>query len=143
MRAPQTLTLGTVAVAAGAIDDAGMFAVVAPFDSAAQGRGAAVLDGPHPAPRMQRTVMRLPVRGSVLSEDVGQLQGWLRHAGPLRRGPGFGFGFAAQALAGLQLIQRALGVANELRRDSGVAGGGVDAAVAQQHLDDADVGAVL
>src|ERR1017187_6393473 len=49
-RAPQPLTLGTVSVAAGAIDDAGVLAVVAPFDGAAHGCGAAVLDGPPTLP---------------------------------------------------------------------------------------------
>jgi hypothetical protein len=131
-----------MAVAAGAKDDARVLAVVAPFDGAAQGCGAAVFDGPQ-TPLMQRQGMRLPVCGAVLSKDVGQLQAWRGHTGPLRRDLGFGFRFAAEALSGLQLIQRTLGLANELRRDGHVAGGGVDAAVAQQHLDHPNVGAVL
>src|ERR1039457_781616 len=143
-RAPQPLTLGTVSVAAGAIDDAGVLAVVAPFDGAAHGCGAAVLDGPHQAPLMQGQGMRVPVGGAVLSKDVGQLQSWRGHAGPLRCGGlGLGSGLAAEALSGLQLIQRTLGLGDELRRDGGIAGGGVDAAVAEQYLNDPDVGAVL
>ena len=66
--------------------------------------------------------MRLAVGVAMLSKDVGQLQGWLGHAGPLGCGLGFGFGFAAEALSGLQLIQGTLGLADELRRDGGVAG---------------------
>ena len=76
VRAGQPLTLGTMAVAAGAIDDAGVLAVVAPFDGAAQRGGTAVLDGPHHSMLMQGQGMRLPVGGAVLSKDVGQLQGW-------------------------------------------------------------------
>jgi hypothetical protein len=143
MRAPQPLTLRTVAVAAGAIDDERVLAVVAPFDGAAQGRRAAVLNGLHQAVLVQGQGMRMPVGVAVLSKDVGQLRGWWGHTGPLRRGLGFGFRLAAEALSGLQLIQRTLGLANELRRDGHVAGGSVDAAVAQQYLDHPDVGAVL
>src|ERR1017187_7051379 len=75
-RAPQPLTLGTVSVAAGAIDDAGVLAVVAPFDGAAHGCGAAVLDGPHQAPVMQGQGMRLPVGGTVLSMSANSRVGW-------------------------------------------------------------------
>jgi len=119
-----------MAVAAGAIDDAGVLAVVAPFDSTAQSGGTAVLDGLHRAMLVQGQGMRAPVEGTVLSKDAGQLWGWLGHGGPLRRGFGFVFGFAAEALSGLQLIQRTLGLANQWFRDAGVAGGGVNAAVA-------------
>ena len=93
---------------------------------------------------MQGQVMRVPVDGAVLSKDVGQLQSWRGHAGPLRGcGLGLGSGLAAEAHSGLQLVQRTLGLADELRRDGGIAGGGVDAAVAEQYLNDPDVGAVL
>jgi len=42
----------------------------APFDNAAQRRGAAGLDGLHQAMLVQGQFMRLPVRGAVLPEDV-------------------------------------------------------------------------
>jgi hypothetical protein len=98
-----------VAIAARAIDDAGVLEVVAPFDGAAQSGGTAVPDGLHQAMLVQGQGMRVPVVGAVLSKDVGQLQGWLGYGGPLRRGFGFGFRFAAEALSGLHLIQRTLG----------------------------------
>jgi 2-keto-4-pentenoate hydratase len=43
----------------------------------------------------------------------------------------------------IQSIQRTERVADHFRRHHGVMRGGVDAAVAQQHLDDANVGAVF
>ena len=52
--------------------------------------------------------------------------------------------FRALALAGFeQLIQRARRGAEGGRRNGNVTGGGVDAAVAEQDLDDTDIGAVL
>jgi hypothetical protein len=81
----QALALGTIPVAAGAIDDARVLAVVAPFDGAAQGCGAAVLDGPHQTPLMPGQGMRVPVGGAVLSKDVGQLQAWRGHTGLLTK----------------------------------------------------------
>ena len=56
----------------------------------------------------------------------------------------FGALGAAAGLAGWSnLVQRADGGGDHLRRDGGVAGGGIDSGVAEQHLDDADIGAVL
>ena len=43
----------------------------------------------------------------------------------------------------VQSIQRTERVADHLRRNHGVMRGGVDAAVTQQHLDDANIGAVF
>jgi len=71
------LTLGTVAVAAGAVPNVGELAVVAPFDGAAQHRRTAGFDGLHQAVLMQGQGMRLAVRRAMLSKDVGQLQSWL------------------------------------------------------------------
>ncbi len=70
-----------------------VLAVVAPFDSTAQHRGAAGLDSLHQAMLMQRQRVGLPIGGAVgqatgsgvsvhgcfahvLSKDIGQLQGW-------------------------------------------------------------------
>ena len=77
--ARQSLALGAVPVAAGAIVDVRVLAVVAPFDDAAQRRSAAGLDGLHQAVLMQGQGVGLPVGGAVLSKDVGQLQGWRGH----------------------------------------------------------------
>ena len=82
--AGQPLTSGTMAIPARAIHDVGVLAVVAPFDSAAQGGGTAVDDGLHQAMLVQGQGMRVPVGMAVLSKDVGQPQGWLRHQ-PLGR----------------------------------------------------------
>ena len=145
--ARQPLALGTMAIAAGAIHDARVLAVVAPFDGAAQRGGTAVLDGLHQAVLMQGQGMRLPVGGAVLSKDVGQLGSRLGHGrarlGTAVDGSDFWPGPAAQFLTGLQVIQGALGVGDELRGDGGVVGGGVDALMAEQDLDDADIGAVF
>ena len=81
----QPLALGTMPVPAGAINDARVLAVVAPFDGAAQGGGTAVHDGLHEAVLVQGQGMRLPVGGAVLTKDVGQL-GELAGACLLRRG---------------------------------------------------------
>ena len=43
----------------------------------------------------------------------------------------------------IQFVQRADGGGDHLRGDGGIPGGGVDAAVSEQHLNDADVGAVF
>ena len=42
-----------------------------------------------------------------------------------------------------QFVQRADRGGDYLRRDGGITGGGVDTAVAEQHLNDANIGAVL
>ena len=55
-------------------------------------------------------------------------------------GRSLGSGPAAQFLAGLQVIQRALGAAEDRLGYLGVMRGGVDAAMSEQHLDDADIG---
>ena len=74
--ARQRLALGAVPIAAGAVLDVRVLAVVAPFDDAAQRRRAAGFDGLHQAVLMRRQRVSLPVGGAVLSKDVGQLQGW-------------------------------------------------------------------
>ena len=141
--ARQTLALGTMPVAAGAIDDARVLAVVAPFDGATQRGGTAVDDGLHEAVLMQGQGMRLPVGRAVLSKDVGQLGSRPVHSAWLGCGLGLGPGAAAELLTGRQVIQRTFGAADDARRYLGVVRGGVDALMAEQHLDHADIGAVL
>src|SRR5437016_5248015 len=84
--AGRPLALGAMAVAAGAIAGVRELAVVAPFDHAAHHRRAAGLDRLHQSMLMQGQRVGLPVGGAVLSKDVGQLGGWLRHQGLVRRG---------------------------------------------------------
>jgi hypothetical protein len=139
----QALALGTMPVPAGAIHDARILAVVAPFDGAAQRGRAAVDDGLHQAVLMQGQGMRLPVGRSVLSKDVGQLGSRPGHSAWLGCGLCLGSGPTAEFLAGLQVIQGALGAADDARRYLGVMRGGVDAAMTEQNLDDADIGAIL
>src|ERR1035438_574930 len=81
-----------MAVAPGAIDDACVLAVVAPFDGAAQGGGTAVHDGLHEAVLMQGQGMCLPVGGAVLSKDVGQLGSRPGHSAWLGCGRSLGSG---------------------------------------------------
>src|SRR5476649_2253858 len=90
-------------VTAGPIADVSVLAVVAPFDSTAQYRRAAGLDGLHQAMLMQGQRVGLPVGGAVLSKNVGQLQGW-RRAHFLER-------LAAAGLAGWSSLSRGLTVA--------------------------------
>jgi len=105
---------------------------------AAERRRPARLDGAHQAELMARQAMRLAVGRAVTPKDIGQLQGWPAHARLLSR-----FQFAAGMLLPLQLVERTEGVADELRGDAGVVRRGVNAAVAQQRLNDADVRAVF
>src|SRR5271157_21142 len=72
--ARDALTLGAVAVAAGAVANVSELAVVAPFDGAAQQGRTAGFDGLHQAVLMQRQGMRLAVRGAVLSKDAERTQ---------------------------------------------------------------------
>jgi len=78
--------------------------------------------------------MRLPVRWAVLSKDVGQLQGWLGQG--LRPATGF-------AGVGVHVVEWADGGGHNLRAHASIPCGGVDAAVAEQDLDDTDIGTVL
>ena len=78
--------------------------------------------------------MGLPVRRAVLSKDVGQFQGWLLQ--------GLRPWFAWLGVA-VDVIERTHGSGHHLRADAGVAGGGVDLAMAEEDLNDADVGAVF
>ena len=134
MLARRSLTLGAGAVAARAIPNVGELAVVAPFDGAAQERRTAGFDGLHQAVLMQGQGMRLPVRRAILSKDVGQLQSWLRQG--LR--PEFAF-----AAVAIQVVERADGGGHGVRAHLGVTRGGLDAAVAEQDLNDTDIRAVF
>src|SRR5271163_4729026 len=100
-------------------------------------RRAAGLDGLHQTMLMQGQRVSLPVGGAVLSKDVGQLKGWLgqglRPAFPLDGPPGIA----------AEVVERTDSGSHELRAHLGVTHRGLDAAMAEQDLNDAAVGAVL
>ena len=134
------LALWTVAIAAGSIVDVGVLAVVAPFDNSAQDGRSAVFNGLHQAMLIQRQAMRLPIVRAVLSKDVGQLQGRLRHgrsAGGRGGARAFRLGWFAQPVEGTA------GVGDGVGRDGGITCRGLDPGVAQQRLNHANIGAVL
>ena len=131
----QALALGAMTVAARTISSVRVLAVLAPFDTSAQHRRPAGLDGLHQAMLMQGQGMCLPVGGAVLSKDVGQLQGWLGHQ-PFFRTLTLG-GLALSRLE--QLIQRTGRSADCGRRNGRVTCGSFDTAVTEQCLDDAGV----
>ena len=80
-----------------------VLAAATPFDRTAQCRGAAGLDGLHQAMLMQGQRVTLPVGGTVLSKDVGQLQSRPRHQrlarAPRVAGGGAGFSNRSSGLA--------------------------------------------
>lgn len=115
-----SLALG--AVAAGAVADTAVPAVVALFHEAAEGGAAALLDSRHDL--ALQGAERAPATGAevtpVAAEDVGELE------------PRAG-----------QQVERAGRGADPRASDRQVAGGGGEAAVAEQHLDGAHIDAVL
>ncbi len=75
------LALGTMPVAAGVVGDVAMTAVLAGCDMAAEGRGAAALDGRHDLELAEAHVAGVgytPGR-AVGAEDIRDLQRWTRH----------------------------------------------------------------
>jgi len=58
-----------------------MLAVVAFFDMAAEGGGAADLDGAHNAQMFPRQRMGLAIVRAMLSKNIGHLKGWPWHRG--------------------------------------------------------------
>ena len=90
--------------------------------------------------------MCLAVGGAVLSKDVGHLQkGWRYHGSALGFALDFALGFAFGLQWGfvIERIERAGGGGDHPWGHRRVTGGSVDAAMPQQDLDDADVGAVF
>jgi hypothetical protein len=94
---------------------------------AAENGGAADLDGAHDARLVPRQSVSRAVGFAVSSKNIGQLDGWSGRGPRLLAGAAFA-----------ERIQRTDDAGDELRRDGGIARRGVDTAVAQQHLDDAD-----
>ena len=77
--ARSALALGAVTVTAGAVTDMREMAMAAGFDGCPQSRRTADFNGAHQTVLIERQRVSLPVRRTVLSKDVGQLQGWLGH----------------------------------------------------------------
>ena len=77
------LTLRAMPVAAGVVADAEMRALAALLDMAAEGGGAADLDGAHDAQLLTRQPMRGAIGGAVLSKNVSQFENWPGHGGLL------------------------------------------------------------
>ncbi len=133
----RALAIGAVAVAAGVVADRQVPAVVAARDVVAEGCGAAGLDGRQDLELAEAQMagmgaaegLAMGAQLAMGARDVGQLQGWPRHGRSGRRRPEMG--------------ERALDRAEGLQRHPGVERGGVELLVAEQHLDDADVGLAL
>ena len=120
--ARRTLTFRAMAIAAGTVTNMRELTVVAPFDGAAQDRRAAGFDRLHRAVLTEGQRMCQPIRGAVLSKDVGQLDGWLGQE--LR--PALGLPGVA-----VNIVERTHGGRHDLRSHLSASRGGVDAAVAE------------
>jgi hypothetical protein len=75
----RALTFRAMAVAARVVSVAFFSAVVALFEVATEGCGAADLDGSHNTELLQGKPMTFPVNGSVLSKNVGHFESGPRH----------------------------------------------------------------
>src|ERR1035438_175689 len=135
--ASQRLALGTMPVATRVVADTRMTALAAFVNMTALGCRAAGHDGVDGPALLARKRM-LP-RKTGLPKNVGQFNGWPGH------GDGSALGLAPRLLAETRVesIERTLRLADQLRRNVRVACGGVDAAMAKQHLNDPEVGAVF
>jgi len=126
------LALGAVAVAATVVGNALMPTVLAGIDVAAKRRGAAVLDRRHDLELGQAQMAGLngAIAGSFSSEDIGDLE------------RGAQVGSAAGILAlhqHRQMLERTGHRADRFGRNARVECGGIELAVPQQDLDDADI----
>ena len=134
------LAFGTVTVAAGVVGDALGPAGVTGLAMAAEGGGAAGLDGAHGAALGAGQPMGLPIRRAMGAEDVGELH---RGAapGPAPRGgraPGASGGYDAGRL---RQIQGRDGAEHAPLAEVEVAHRGGDVLVAEQELDGVQVAA--
>ena len=127
----EALALGTVAVAAGVVGDRQVAAApAADVHVSAQTGGAAAFDIPHGLMLRRAEAMVFPVVRAMVAKDLGHLQGWSGHASASSRG-------------GLDHIQGTHQFLEQPVGNVGVTQGGTDGTVAQEDLQDADVGAGL
>ena len=135
----QRLTGRTVAVATGVVPDAAMTAVVALLDVAAEGGGAALLDGRHhPALRRGEGGPGLNPKGvAVAAEDLRHGDRGARHS---HRSRDVGGAFRDRPR---EEVQRTRGRADRAGGDLQVARGGLQAPMPEQELNRAQVGARL
>jgi hypothetical protein len=133
VRSREALTLRAMAVAAGVVGLPHQPAVQAMFDMAAERRRPAGLYGAHylALAASQMTVVTLAVGAAVAAEHVRHLQG----------GPHAGGRSTGRHDLQDEPIERTDGSADHVVRHLGVAGGGREIVVPQQHLDDADISA--
>jgi hypothetical protein len=77
----QGLALGTMAMTTGVVGDGLVTAVVALIHVAAQGGGTTAFNGAHGAVLLwrQRGAVRVPVRGPILAEDIGDFHRGCSH----------------------------------------------------------------
>ena len=114
-----------------------MRAVLAALDMAAESRGTAALDGRHDLQLVEAQVSGVggaPGR-TVAAEDIRQLDRWTRQGGKPRSG--------GRSDLSEQQVERAGDLADRLDGDTRVERRGVELLVAEQYLDDADVGLLL
>jgi hypothetical protein len=129
------LALRAMPVATRVVGDAGLAAILAPLDMTAQRRGPAQRDGAHHAAldASEMAIVGPTIGSAVAAEDVRHFQTGRHNAA----------GSGRRHHLELQAIKRALGPPDEPGRDLRIARRARQVVVAKQHLDDADVGAVL
>ena len=114
------LALGAVAVAAGVVGDLHVLAGVAAQDMPAEGGRATPLNGAARLELLQAQAARAPQRLAVVAEDVRDLD-------------------AGHDALEVQILERSLDLAQQVRGDVAVAHGVGDLLVTQQHLNDPDI----
>jgi len=125
-----------MAVAARVVGDPAVAAIFAALDMAAEDGRAAVLDGRH---HLELAKAEMPgvgfaPGGAMVMKDVGDLQLLAAHGRRLYPGSRPPFGRRREP------VERAGHGADRGVGDTGVTGRGVELGVAEQHLDDANVG---
>ena len=123
--ASQRLALGTMPVTTRVVADPRMTALAAFVDMTAQGWRATSRDGVHGPSLLARK--RMLSRKPGLSKNVGQFYGWPGH----EDGSALGFALRLLGETWIELIERTLRLADQLRRNVRITRGGIDAAVAQ------------
>jgi len=104
----RALALRAVPVAAAVVGDRGVGAVLAARNVSAEGRRTAVLDGAHHLELEQADVAAVgkTPRGTVVAEDVRDLQSWTGHVAGRYAGGSFFFGTSGVSLSSGLTISR-------------------------------------